>query len=350
MPDEADAPNYQISDLAFATRLALFLWSSLPDDELLSVAKRGKLRKPAVLRAQLARMLQDAKAEALTKNFAGQWLYLRNLAHHQPDVMAFPEFDVPLRQSMQAETEQYFATLIRDNGSLLALLSSDYSYLNQRLAEHYGIEGVYGPQLRKVTFPADQARGGVLGQASLLTLTSYGNHTSVVRRGQWILNSLLAAPPPPPPPDVPALVSQKDGRALTAREQLVLHREDPACASCHVKMDPLGLALENFNAIGGYRSLDAGHMIDAKAELPDGTTFEGLPGLQDVLLERKDQFTRAFVEHMLTYALGRGIEAADRPTIRAIARDVANQDYQMHTVLMGIITSYPFNYRRNPDS
>lgn len=342
--------NYRISDVAFATRLALFIWSSIPDEALLKQAQRGKLRDPTVLRNELTRMLNDPKAAALTENFAGQWLYLRNLEHHQPDVMTYPEFDVPLRQSMQAETEAYFSHLMRDNGSLLNLIRSDYTFLNERLAQHYGIQGVSGPQLRRVSLKPEDARGGVLGHASLLTLTSYGNHTSVVRRGQWILNSLLAAPPPPPPPDVPALVAQKDGRALTAREQLILHREDPACASCHVKMDPLGLALENFNAIGGYRRLDAGHVIDATAQMPDGTLFDGIQGLQDVLLTQKDQFTRPFTEHMLTYALGRGIEAVDRPTIRAIAQATAADNYRIHSVLLGIVESYPFNYRRRETS
>ena len=343
---EPAGAHQRISDTAFATRLALFLWSSVPDATLLDLAGSGRLREPDVLREQVRRMLRDERASALTHNFAGQWLFLRNLEHHRPDVMLFPDFDEPLRQSMRAETETFFSALLRDNASLLELIDSDYTYLNERLARHYGIDGIRGTQLRRVNLAPDQRRGGVLGQASLLTLTSYGNHTSVVRRGQWILDSLLAAPPPPPPPDVPALVARKEGRALTAREQLALHREDPACAACHVRMDPLGLALENYDAVGAFRTHDNGHLIDPATQLPDGTAFAGLAGLQRILLARKDQFTRAFTEQLLTYALGRGIEAVDRPTIRAIARAAAADDYRIHSVVLGIAASYPFNHRR----
>jgi len=351
--DPVDAPPgtaHRISDLEFASRLALFLWSSLPDDELLRIAEGDRLRRPPVLRAQLQRMLADPRAAALTENFAGQWLYLRNLDFHRPDVMAFPDFDVRLREALRQETERFFAALVRDDDSVLALLDSDHSYLNERLAKHYGIDGVLGTPLRRVTLPAESPRGGVLGQGSLLTLTSYGNHTSVVRRGQWILDSLLAAPQPPPPPDVPALVAERDGEALNAREQLALHRADPVCASCHVKMDPLGLALERFDAVGAYRELDAGRPIDVRATLPDGSRLEGLAGLKAYLLTQRDQFTRALTEQLLTYALGRGIEAYDRPTIRAIAASTAEQDYRMHALLEAIVTSYPFNHRRTPSS
>ncbi|HSG89619.1 MAG TPA: DUF1592 domain-containing protein [Pseudomonadales bacterium] len=353
---EQDPPSappgtvHAISDTEFAARLALFLWSSLPDAELLDLAERGDLRRPDVLRTQLDRMLADPKARALTDNFAGQWLFLRNLDHHRPDVMAFPDFDVRLRAAMRRETEMFFAALVRDDGSLLDFLDADYSYLDERLAEHYGMDGVQGPALRRVALPPEAGRGGLLGQASLLTLTSYGNHTSVVKRGHWILDSLLAAPPPPPPPDIPALVAEKEGKALNAREQMAMHREDPACASCHVKMDPLGLALEKYDAVGARRILDAGRPIDASAELPDGTTFEGLEGLQTILLARRDQFTRAFTEQLLTYALGRGPTARDRPTIRAIASAAAEDDYRLQRVILEIVGSEPFNYRRTPEA
>ncbi|MFK7913675.1 MAG: DUF1592 domain-containing protein [Pseudomonadales bacterium] len=340
--------NYPISDLEFATRLSLFLWSSLPDAELLALAERKRLRRPRVLRKQLARMLADPKAEALTANFAGQWLFLRNLDYHQVDVDAYPQFDVRLRTAMRGESEQFFAAILRENRSLLEFLDADYSYLNERLAAHYGVAGVYGPEMRRVRWPEQMQRGGLLGQASLLTLTSYGNHTSVVRRGQWILDALLAAPPPPPPPDVPALVAEKAGAALSAREQLALHRSEPACASCHVKMDPLGLSLERFDAIGGYRTVAAGRSIDVSTSMPDGTAFSGLSGLQAVLLERKDQFTRAFTEQLMTYALGRGIEAHDRPAIRAVAEAAAADEYRIQRVILGIVQSYAFNHRRTP--
>ena len=339
---------HRLTDLEFATRLALFLWSSLPDDELLSLAERGVLRSPEVLSAQLTRMLEDPRAAALTENFAGQWLYLRNLQHHRADVFAFPEFDVRLRDAMHAETLQFFRHVLREDRPILDFLDADYTFLNERLAAHYGIDGVRGPGQRQVALPAASPRGGLLGQASILTVTSYGNHTSVVRRGQWILDKLLAAPPPPPPPDIPALVASQDGRALTAREQMAVHREDPACASCHRKMDPLGLALERFDAVGGFRRRDAGQRIDASAALPGGEGFDGLPGLRSVLMARRDAFTRAFTEQLMTYALGRGLEASDRPSLRAIAAAAAQDGYRIRSVLRGIVDSLPFNYRKVP--
>jgi hypothetical protein len=353
---EADPPGsppgsvHPISDLEFATRLALFLWSSLPDEQLISLAAKNQLRKPAVLEREVQRMLADPRARSLTKNFAGQWLYLRNLEHHRPDVFPFPQFDTRLREAMQRETELFFASVVRENRSVLDFIRADYTFLNERLAEHYGIEGVKGPAMRRVALSPQSRRGGLLGQASILTVTSYGNHTSVVKRGKWILDNLLSAPPPPPPPDVPALKTVADGRKLSAREQLDLHRTDPACASCHAKMDPLGYALESYDAIGTFRTHEDGRALDVSATLPDGTQFEGLEGLQEVLLNRKDQFTRAFTERLLTYALGRGIEAHDQPAIRAIARAAANDDYRIHTIILGIVRSDPFNLRKTPDT
>ncbi|MEE2890765.1 MAG: DUF1592 domain-containing protein [Pseudomonadota bacterium] len=350
-PASAEAGTvHRLDDGALAARLSLFLWSSLPDEALMARAEAGQLRDPEVLEIEVQRMLDHPRAAALTENFAGQWLFLRNLDFHRPDVMAFPDFDVRLRRAMRAETEHFFAALVRDNGSLLDLIDSDYAYLNARLAEHYGISGVSGTALRRVALPEDAQRGGILGQASLLTLTSYGNHTSPVKRGQWILDALLASPPPPPPPDVPALVAEQNGAPLNAREQMALHREDPACASCHVKMDPLGLALEQYDAVGAWRTLDAGRPIDAHAELPDGTAFEGLPGLQDILLERRAEFARGFTEHLMTYALGRGLTAADQPTVRAIAEAAAEDDYRIRRVVLEIARSLPFTHRRMPDA
>jgi mono/diheme cytochrome c family protein len=350
-PGSTPGSVHAISDLGLASRLALFLWSSLPDDELLSVAAHGQMRNPAVLEKQVARMLADPRAEALTKNFAGQWLYLRNLEYQRPDVFLFPSFDTRLRQAMKRETELFFASIVRENRSVLDFISADYSFLNERLAEHYGIEGIKGPALRKVSLDAGSRRGGLLGQGSILTVTSYGNHTSVVKRGKWILDNLLSAPPPPPPPDVPALKStSSDGRKLSAREQLEQHRADPACASCHVKMDPLGYALESYDAVGAFRTEEDGRALDVSATLPDGTQFDGLAGLQKVLLSRKDQFTRAFTERLLTYALGRGVGAHDQPAIRAIARAAAKDDYRIHTIILGIVQSEPFNLRKTPET
>ena len=354
--DEQDPPGsapgsvHRVSDLELASRLALFLWSSLPDEELLALAERGKLGRPGVLEAQVDRMLADPRARALTTNFAGQWLYLRNLDYHRPDVTLFPQFSTRLRDAMRQETELFFTSVVRENRSVLTFIDADYTFLNERLAKHYGIDGVTGPGFRRVSLPPGSQRGGLLGQASILSVTSYGNHTSVVKRGQWILTNLLAAPPPPPPPDVPALKSTVDGRVLSAREQLELHRKDPACASCHVKMDPLGYALENFDAVGVHRTHDGGRPVDSDATLADGTRFSGLPGLRQVLLDRKDEFTRAFTERLLTYALGRGLEAGDMPAVRRIARQAAADDYRIRSVILGIVRSEPFALRRTPES
>lgn len=352
---EQDPPGkpgvvHPVTDLEFASRLALFLWSSLPDDELLELAARGKLRRPGVLDKQVARMLADPRAEALTQNFAGQWLYLRNLEQLRPDVYIFPNFTARLRQAMKRETELFFSSVVRENRSVLQFIDSDYTFLNESLAEHYGIAGVKGPAMRRVTLPKDSPRGGLLGQASILTVTSYANHTSVVKRGQWILTNLLSAPPPPPPPDVPALQAEIDGRKLSQREQLELHRRNPSCAACHVKMDPLGFALENFDAVGAWRGEDAGQPIDVTADLVDGTRVEGVAGLRSALLARKEDFARAFTERLLTYALGRGVEAEDMPTVRAIARRAAADDYRIRSVILGIVESEPFNLRRSPES
>lgn len=346
-PDLVPGSVRRLTDIEFASRLSLFIWSSLPDAELLALAESNELRQPEILEGQITRMLADRRADALTDNFAGQWLYLRNLEHHRPDVIEYPNFDARLRSAMREETERFFARIVTENRSILDFINADYTFLNERLAEHYGIEGVSGPGLRRVALNASSGRGGLLGQGSLLTVTSYGNHTSPVRRGKWILDSLLAAPPPPPPPNVAALVQEsRDGRALNAREQMAMHREDPACAACHVKMDPLGMALEQFDAVGAFRLRDAGQLIDASSTFPGGHNFTGLSGLRDILLDRRDQFTRAFVEQMMTYALGRGIEAQDGPELRSVAKAAADNDYQMHTIIHGIVNSFPFNNRR----
>lgn len=347
-----------LNDYEFAARMSLFLWSSLPDEALIKEAEKGQLRNPEILRAQLERMLKDPRSSAFESNFSGQWLYLRNLSYHRPDVVIFPEFDTPLRQAMLKESQLFFAHVLHENRSITDFIKSDYTFLNERLAIHYdlntaleadGKTPVLGPMFRKVQLPESAKRGGLLGQGSILTVTSYGNHTSVVRRGKWILDNLLAAPPPPPPPEVPALVAKKAGKALTAREQLALHSEDPACASCHVKMDPLGLALEKYDAVGKLRFMDAGAPIDASAIMPDGTEFEGLSGLQNVLLERKEQFATAFTQRLMTYALGRGVEAYDQPKIRKVVSAAKSSDYQMQSIIFEILKSEPFNYRMIPN-
>ncbi|WP_188062789.1 DUF1592 domain-containing protein [Sphingobium sp. KCTC 72723] len=336
----------RLTDLELASRLSLFLWSSIPDETLLRLAETGQLQQSAVLDAQVTRMLADPRADALTKNFAGQWLYLRNLDQQRPDIAIFPKFDTRLRSAMARETEMFFSYVLRTNRSLLDFIAADYSFLNQRLADHYGINGVNGPAMRRVNLDPASHRGGLLGQASILTVTSYGNHTSVVKRGKWILDNLLAASPPPPPPDVPALQDKHDGRSLTAREQLELHRKSPACAACHVKMDPLGFSLENFDAIGAFRQNDAGQVIDVSARMPDGTQFSGLAGLQKILLASKDEFANAFTERLLTYALARGVDARDMPAIRTIGRGAAQDGYRIQTIVKGIVHSDPFTLRR----
>jgi hypothetical protein len=339
---------HRVSDLELASRLSFFLWSSIPDDTLLKVAEQGKLATPAAIEAQVTRMLADPRADALTKNFAGQWLYLRNLDQQRPDISVYPAFDARLRAAMARETEMFFGYVLHNNRSLLDFIAADYTFLNQRLAAHYGIPGVSGTAFRKVTLDPAWHRGGLLGQASILTVTSYGNHTSVVKRGKWVLENILAAAPPPPPPDVPALQETHDGRKLTAREQLEMHRANPACASCHVKMDPIGFALENFDAVGGWRKQDAGQIIDAAAVLPDGTKFAGFDGLQQILLARKDEFAGAFTRRLLTYALARGLIAQDMPTVRRIAAKAAGDDYRIQTIIKGIATSAPFTLRKTP--
>jgi mono/diheme cytochrome c family protein len=339
---------HPVGDVALATRLSLFLWSSIPDETLLLLAEQGQLGRPDVLDAQITRMLADPRSAALTRNFAGQWLYLRNLDQQKPDPALFPDFDTRLRSAMARETEMFFTHVLQTNRSVLDFIAADYTFLNQRLAQHYGIAGVNGTAFRRVSLDPASQRGGLLGQASILTVTSYGNHTSVVKRGKWILDNLLSAPPPPPPADVPALKERINGRLLPAREQLEAHRASPACSGCHVRMDPLGFSLENFDAIGAYRQKDAGQFIDASASLPDGTNFKGLGGLQQILITRKDEFTRAFTERLMTYALARGIGARDMPSVRKVAQAAADDGYRIQTIVRGIVTSVPFQLRKVP--
>ncbi|HKA02113.1 MAG TPA: DUF1592 domain-containing protein, partial [Candidatus Solibacter sp.] len=340
---------YRISDWELASRLSFFLWSSIPDDQLLELAENGKLKDPAVLDKQIKRLLDDPRSESLVSNFAGQWLYTRGLAQQKPDPDAFPEFDESLRQSFERETELFFQNVLREDRSVMELLDANYTFLNQRLAEHYGIPNIYGPQFRKVTL-ADANRGGLLGQGGILTVTSYPNRTSVVQRGKWILDNLLGSPPPPPPQVVPELVAHaEDGRPLTMREQMEKHRSNAICASCHARMDPIGFALENFNGVGKWRDLDGGSPIDASGKLPGGAKFEKPAGLKKLLATSyADQFCTTVTEKLLTYALGRGLEYYDQPAVRSIMRQASRENYRMSALIAAIVKSTPFQMRRTP--
>lgn len=348
-PLAAPGSIHALTDIDLATRLSLFLWSSIPDERLLDLAEAGSLHDPVVLDGEVTRMLADPRASALTTNFAGQWLYLRNLDQQHPDVDAFPAFDTRLKQAMGRETALFFAHVLKADRPILDFLDADYTFLNQRLADHYGVPGVKGPAMRKVALDRAWHRGGLLGQGSVLMLTSYANHTSVVRRGKWILENLLAAPPPPPPADVPALKERAAGRLLSARQQIEMHRADPACSGCHIKMDPLGFALENYDAVGRFRTADLSGPVDATALMPDGVRFTGADGLRGWLLDNKDQFSDAFARKLLTYALGRGLEAPDMPVVRKIAADARTRDYRMQAYVRAIVTSMPFTHRKVPE-
>jgi len=340
---------YRISDVELASRLSFFLWSSIPDAELLDLGERGRLKEPAILERQVRRMLDDPRADALVSNFAGQWLQLRNVETVKPDPVIFP-FDEALRQSFLMETALFVSSLVREDRSLLDLVSADYTFVNQRLAEHYGIPRVYGSQFRRVTLP-DSNRRGLLGQGSVLTVTSYPNRTSVVQRGKWVLENLLGTPPPPPPADVPELKAAPHGKVLSMRDQMEAHRVNPTCAACHARMDPIGFALENYDGVGRWRNEDAGTSIDASGKLPDGTTFRGPAGLNELLLTKyRDDFVRTAIEKLLTYALGRGVEYYDYPTIRSINRDAARDNYRISSLILAIIKSAPFQMRRGSDS
>ncbi len=338
---------YPIHDLELASRLSFFLWSSIPDDTLVDLATRGQLKDPTVLEKQVRRMLVDPRSEALVTNFAGQWLYLRNIAMVAPDLGEFPEFDENLRSALQQETELFFGSMLAEDRSVADLLDADYTFLNERLARHYDIENVYGSHFRRVPL-GHQERHGLLGKGSILTSTSYANRTSPVLRGKWILENILGTPPPPPPPNVPELPEPTgDGQPLTMREQMEAHRANPACAACHSRMDPLGFALENFDAIGGWRNTEAGGPIDSSGVLPDGTQFDGASGLRKVLLDRREAFVLNVTEKLLTYALGRGVEYYDAPAIRSVMRQAAPDDYRWSSLITGIVKSTPFQMRRS---
>jgi mono/diheme cytochrome c family protein len=348
-PDPAGvAPGaiYRLGDLELASRLSFFLWSSVPDDPLLSVAAQGKLEEPVVLEDQVQRMLADPRAQALVSNFAGQWLYLRNLRNHLPDNQAFPNFDDNLRQAFRRETELLFESVMREDRSVLDLLTADYTFVNERLARHYGIPGVYGSRFRRVPL-ADVNRRGLLGHGSILTVTSYPDRTSPVLRGKWILENILGTPPPPPPADVPAFPDNPEtGRALTVRERTEAHRKNPVCASCHQVMDPLGFSLENFDAIGQWRTKEAGGAVDTAGQLADGTAVNGPVSLRQALVKRPEQFVGTMTEKLLTYALGRGLEHYDMPVARSIAQASAGDNYRFSAIVLGIVKSTPFQMKK----
>ena len=343
----AAGSTYRIDDYELASRLSFFLWSSIPDDELTSLAGRGRLRERSVLEAQVRRMLADPRAQALVTNFAGQWLQLRNLRSSAPDKEEFPDFDDNLRQSFQQETELFFDSIIREDRSVLELLTADFTFVDERLAKHYGIPGVYGSHFRRVTL-ANEERRGLLGHGSILTVTSHGNRTSPVVRGKWVLDNLLGTPPPPPPPNVPPLDEGEGVAPQTMRERMEQHRRSPACANCHKIMDPIGLALENFDAVGAWRTMDGATAIDASGQLSDGRRIDGPVSLRDALLRRRDVFVRTVTEKLLTYALGRSLEFSDMPAVRTIARDAARHENRWSSVVLGIVASPLFQMRTAP--
>jgi mono/diheme cytochrome c family protein len=346
-PGTAIGATYRISDLELASRLSFFLWSTIPDDELLTVASQGRLKNQAVLEAQVRRMLADPKADALAKNFAGQWLQLRNLQNVIPDPVEFPNFDDNLRAAFARETELLFGSIMREDRSVVDLLTADYTFVNERLARHYKIPNVYGSHYRRVAIK-DETRRGLLGHGSILTVTSHAAKTSPVLRGKWILENLYGTPPPPPPPEVPALEEEGESGPLTMRQQMEKHRTNPPCAGCHKLMDPIGFALENFDAIGAWRSRDAGKVIDASGQLSDGTQVDGVVTLRQAIVKRTDVFVRTTTEKLLTYALGRGLTYHDMPVVRAIVGQSARQNYRFSTLVLGIINSSPFQMRIKP--
>jgi hypothetical protein len=353
---EADPPhiepeaNFRITDLELASRLSFFLWSSIPDDTLLNLARHGKLRDPSVLDKQVRRMLADERSKALVTNLVGQWLQLRNLEAARPSSALFPDFDESLRQSLLRETELFFDSILRENRSAMELLTADYTFLNERLGRHYGVPNISGSHFRRVTL-SDPNRRGLLGQGSILLVTSHAIRTSPVLRGKWILANILGTPPPPPPPNVPALEERKIGGtavAMSVRERMAAHRRNPVCANCHAMIDPAGFALENFDAIGRWRTVDESfNPIDASGTLPDGTKFSGPVEFREALTKHPERFVRTVTERLLTYALGRGMEYYDMPAVRRIERMAAVDDYRLSTLIAGVVASQPFQMRRS---
>ena len=351
-PDPANLATgavYPLSDVELASRLSFFLWSTVPDEELISLASQGKLKDPTVLQNQVRRMLADPKSKALVDNFAGQWLYLRNLKNINPDFETFPDFDDNLRQAMKKETDLFFTSIIREDRSVMDLLNADYTFINERLARHYGIPNIYGTDFRRVTL-TDENRRGLLGQASILTVTSLPTRTSPVQRGKWILTNILGIPPTPPPPNVPALKEHSDaGMPTSLRERMEAHRANPTCAGCHKIMDPIGFSLENFDAVGQWRTSDEGARIEPAGTLYNGAKVDGPSSLRKMLTSHPEVFTGVLTEKMLTYALGRGVQYYDMPAIREVLRNAASTNYRFSSIVLGIVKSVPFQMKeKNP--
>lgn len=343
----APGAAYRVSDVELATRLSFFLWSSIPDQQLLDAALAGRLKNSDELARQTRRMLADERSKSLVENFASQWLYLRNLAAVTPDARLFPDFDDNLRQSLRRETELFFESIVREDRNVLDIIRADYTFLNERLAKHYSIPGIYGSRFRRVTFPPGDPRGGLLGQGSILTVTSYATRTSPVLRGKWILANLLGSAPPPPPPNVPTLKEDTGaGEPMTMRERVAEHRRNPACSSCHQLLDPPGFALENYDAVGRWRTSENGVPVDASGNLPRTEPFTGPAGLRKTVLSRPEVFVGTLSEKLLMYALGRGLEAYDAPAVRQIVRDAGRKDYRFSEVVLQIVHSTPFQMRR----
>ena len=343
--EPASAPTgqpYRVNDFDLASRLSFFLWSSIPDDELLAAAAKGTLGERATMERQVRRMLADRRLQALVDNFASQWLTVGKLSGVVPDVDAYPEFDENLRDAFRQETRLFIGSQLREDRSVVDLITANYSFLNERLARHYRIPNVYGSHFRRVTFN-DGVRGGLLGQGSILTVTSYPNRTSPVLRGRWVLDNILGAPPPPPPPDIPLLnESGASTKTMSIRQQMEAHRKNPSCAVCHVRMDPLGFSLENFDALGKWRMASEGIHVDASGALPDGTRFEGVAGLRQLIASHQEDFSRTFTQKLLAYALGRSLDAHDQPAVRRIARDAVGGGYRWSSIILGVATSTPF--------
>jgi mono/diheme cytochrome c family protein len=343
---EGNEPQ-RVSDLELASRLSFFLWSSIPDDELLARASKGQLKDPAVLESEVHRMLADDRSQSMVTNFAEQWLYLRDIEAKQPDELLFPDFDDSLRQAFRKETDLFLNAVLRGNRSVVDLLTANFTFVNERLAKHYGIPNIEGSYFRRVTLPEGSVRGGLLGQGSLLTLTSYATRTSPVVRGKWVLENLLSAPPPPPPPNIPALKTEasETGKPLSMRDAMVRHRANPTCASCHARMDPIGFAMENFDAVGRWRDTDEGNPIDTSGVFPDGTKFDGMAGLKQVLVAHPEQFVSTVAEKLLMYGLGRNLQYYDAPTVRAIVHSAAKKNYSFEALVSGVVKSPAFQMR-----
>src|SRR5581483_7429426 len=343
---------YRVSGRELASRLSFFLWSRGPDEALLKTAEEGKLSDPVVLQREVRRMLADPRSRELVKNFAGQWLQLRVMQSSTPEGIDYPDFDDNLRQAFRTEAEMFFESIIREDRSIIDLLDGDYTFVNERLAEHYGIPNIYGSQFRRVKLEgALDVRRGLLGKGGIELATSVSDRTSPVQRGKWVMTNILGVVPPDPPPNVPALkeASAGDKGPQTLRQLMEAHRANPACAGCHKMMDPIGFALENFDGIGKWRTEDAGQKVDSSSQLTDGTKINGVVDLRNALLKYKPQFARTITEKLLTYALGRGVEDRDMPVVRAIVRNAERDNYRFSALIEGIVTSEPFQMNRKPE-